>query len=258
MSTEFYRVYDAETFSKLSGLYHVDKWMHTLEPFVGYSYIPRVNQDDLPAFGDDVDQIPYTNQITYGITQRLVGRPEKVGVSSGPVEYAKLMIFQSYSLGDPFTDSSGKNRSFSNIQGELWLNFGPYLYAHWDGEFNPYQTNFDIANFAIIAKDRRNDAIQVQYRDTRGTIREINLDARVKTIPPLYLFGSFYYNLLEGTWVQAVFGAYYQAQCWSAGFYVEGINESPDRTQKKEVKYHFYVNLLNLGSSARAPSLMRF
>ncbi len=258
MSTEFYRVYDAETFSKLSGLYYVDKWMHTLEPFVGYSYIPRVNQDDLPAFDDDVDQIPYTNQITYGITQRLVGRPEKVGVNSGPVEYAKLMIFQSYSLGDPFTDSSGKNRSFSNIQGELWLNFGPYLSAHWDGEFNPYQTNFDIANFAIIAKDRRNDAIQVQYRDTRGTIREINLDARVKTIPPLYLFGSFYYNLLEGTWVQAVFGAYYQAQCWSAGFYVEGINESPDRTQKKEVKYHFYVNLLNLGSSARAPSLMRF
>jgi LPS-assembly protein len=224
---------------------------------VGYTYIPPVNQNDLPVF-DAVDRIPYTNQITYGITQRLVGRPEKEGVSSGPFEYAKLLILQSYSLGDPFTDSSGKSRSFSNIQGELWFNFGPYLSAHWNGDFSPYQGSFDICNFAIVAKDRRNDAVQVQYRDTRGAIKEINLDARVKTIPPLYVFGSFYYNLLAGTWVQAVFGAEYQAQCWSAGFFVEGINQSPDGTQKKHVKYHFYVNLLNLGSTARSPALMRF
>lgn len=257
LSTEVYRVYDAAAFSKLSDLYKVDKWMHTIEPMVGYSYIPRVNQSRLPAF-DEVDQIPYTNEITYGITQRLVGRPEKEGVSSGPFEYAKLMIFQSYSLGDPFTDSNGKDRSFSGIRGELWFNFGPYFSAHWDGEFNPYRTNFDIVNLAIIGKDRRNDAIQVQYRDTRGAIREINLDARVKTIPPLYLFGSFYYNLLEGTWVQAVIGAEYQAQCWSIGFFVEDINRSPDRTQKREIKYHFYVNLLNIGSTARTPGLMKF
>ncbi len=257
LSTEIYRVYDAEAFSKLSDLYNVGKWMHTVEPFVSYTYIPRVNQNRLPAF-DEVDQIPYTNQITYGITQRLVGRPEKVGVSSGPFEYAKLMIFQSYSLGDPFTDSSGKNRSFSNIQGELWFNFGPYISAHWDGEFNPYRTSLDAINLAIVGKDRRNDAIQVQYRDTRGTIREVNLDARLKTIPPLYLFGSFYYNLLAGTWVQAVIGAEYQAQCWSVGFYVEEINRSPDGTQKRDIKYHFYVNLLNLGSTTRAPTLMKF
>jgi LPS-assembly protein len=257
MSMEFFRTYDAEAFSKLSNLYKVDKWMHTIEPMVSYTYIPGVNQNDLPVF-DELDRIPYTNQLTYGITQRLVGRPEKVGVSSGPFEYAKLMIFQSYSLGDPFTDSSGKKRSFSNIQGELWWNFGPYLSAHWNGDFSPYGRSFDILNFALIAKDRRNDAVQVQYRDTRGTDREINVDARVKTIAPLYFYGSFYYNLLAGTWVQAIMGAEYQAQCWSVGFFVEDINRSPDGTQKKQLKYHFYVNLLNIGSGGREPSYMKF
>jgi len=258
MSTEFYRVYDAKNFSKISNLYNVAKWMHTIEPVVSYLYIPRVDQSDLPIF-DGEDRIPYTNQITYGITQRLVGKPPKEGVSAGPSEYAKLMIFQSYSLGDPFTDSGGKKRSFSNIRGELWWRFGPYLSAHWDGELNPYRGwSLDIFNFAIVAKDRRNDAVQVQYRDTRGAIREVNINARVKTIPPLYLFGAYYHNLLEGTRVQSVFGAEYQAQCWSAGFVFEDINESPDGTQRKERKFHFYFSLLNLGSVGHKPYYMVF
>jgi lipopolysaccharide assembly outer membrane protein LptD (OstA) len=177
------------------------------------------------------------------------------------------MIFQSYSLEDPsylnrtFTDSEGKKRSFSNIRGELWWNFKPYLWAHWDAELNPYRGSFDAFNVSIIAKDLRNDAVSVQYRNTRGAIgdvRQINLLARVKTIAPLYVFGGYYYNLLEHTWVQAAFGAEYQAQCWSAGFFVEDINGSPDGTQKRQVKYHFYVSLLNLGSTARAPALMKF
>ena len=78
MSTEFYRVYDAEALSsKLSDVFKVAKWMHTIEPMVSYTYIPQVFTRHLPSF-DEVDQIPYTNQITYGITQRLVGRAEGV------------------------------------------------------------------------------------------------------------------------------------------------------------------------------------
>lgn len=257
MSTEFYRVYDGETFSKISHLYKVAKWMHTIEPTIGYRYSPRVNQDALPVF-DEADRISYTNQITYGITQRLVGKPEKEGVSSGPSEYGKLIISQNYSLGDPFTDVEGKERSFSNIQGEFWWNFGPYLSARWNGELNPYRGRFDVFNVAMIAKDRRNDAVVVQYRNTQSAIKQINLDARVKTISPLYLFGSFYYNLLEGMWVQGIFGAEYQAQCWSVGFVFENINRSPDRTQEKEIKFHFYFNLLNIGSVGHKPYFMAF
>jgi LPS-assembly protein len=255
MSTEFYRIYDGAMISKISNLYRVSKWMHTIEPTIGYHYSPRVDQDDLPLF-DEVDRIPYSNQITYGFTQRLVGKPEKEGVSSGPYEYAKLKIFQSYSIGDPFIDAKGKNRSFSNIQGELWWNFNPYVSAHWDTEFSPYRGSFDILNFLLKVKDRRNDAVQIQYRNTRGNIKAIDLDARVKTITSLYLYGAFRYNLLEGMRVENIYGAEYQAQCWSAGFVFEDINRSPDRTQKKELKFHFYFNLLNIGSVGHKPYFM--
>jgi LPS-assembly protein len=262
MSAEFYRVYDAEALSKISDLFKVSKWMHTIEPTISYQYRPRVNQSDLPVY-DEVDRIPYTNQITYGFTQRLVGKPQAGGVSSGGFEYAKLKIFQSYSLRDPswfnsqFIDVEGKRRSLSNIEGQLWWNFSPYVSAYLDTEFNPYRGSFDLFNSAIVAKDRRSDMVVVGYQNTRSTIKEINLDARVKTIPPLYLFGSYYYNLLAGTWVQWILGAEYQTQCWSAGFVFEDINRSPDGTQRKELKFNFYFNLLNIGSVGRRPYFMK-
>jgi LPS-assembly protein len=258
--------------------------MHTIEPTISYQYSPPVNQDDLPIY-DAVDRIPYTNQITYGFTQRLLGKPEQRGggVSSGAVEYAKLEISQSYSLGDPswynplyidtqqfietegkkrFIETGGKKRSFSDIEGQLWLNFysspSAYVSAYADTELNPYRGSFDVFNLSMSARDQRGDAVLVGYgnnRSTLGTFKEINLDARVKTIPPLYLFGSYYYNLQAGTWVQWIIGAEYQTQCWSAGFMLADINRNV--SIKKELKFNFYFNLLNIGSAGRRPYHMK-
>ena len=263
MSAEFYRVYEAEALSKISDLFKVSKWMHTVEPAISYQYSPPVNQSHIPVY-DEVDRIPYTNQITYGFTQRLVGKPEGGGVSTGAVEYAKLKIFQTYSLRDPswfnpqFIDTEGKKRSFSNIEGQLWWNFSPYVWAYSDTEFNPYRGSFDLLNLSMGAKDRRSDVVTVGYSIARGTFKAINLDARVKTIPPLYLFGSYYYNILEGLWVYWRFGAEYQTQCWSVGFVLEETNRSPDGSLKRELKYNFYFNLLNIGSAGKRPYYMNY
>lgn len=256
-SVEFYRVYDAEPSSKISNLFKVVKWMHTIEPSVGYSYTPRVDQKDLPVF-DDVDRIPYLSEINYGITQRLVGRPEKETMTSGSYEYARLTISQRYSLGDPYVDSEGEKRWFSNIRSELWFSLNPYLSAEWDIEFNPYRAGFDLSNFLIRGKDRRDDVLQIQYLYTKDRNQGINLDARVKTISPLYIFGSYRYDLSNHWRVASIYGAEYQAQCWSLGFAVENWNQSPTGTQQKEVKVQLYVNLLNLGALGHKPYQMLY
>jgi len=256
MSVEIYRVYDASVASGISRYYKVSKWMHTIEPTIGYRYQPRVHQNDIPLF-DDLDRLPYTNQVTYGFTQRLIGKPEKEGITSGPYEYAKLKLFQSYSLGDPFIrDSKGGRRDFSNIQGELWWNFSPYLSAKWDGEFSPYHGNFEVWNFLLNLKDKRDDALQVQYRYTQQSIKEINAGARVKPISPLYLYGAVRYNLKDSWRVENIYGAEYQAQCWTLGLTVEDKGRSPDGTQKKELKFQVYLNLLGVGSLGKKPFYM--
>ena len=257
MSAEFFRVYDATLFQKLSDFFKVAKWMHTIEPTISYNYNPPVNQDHLPSF-DDVDRIPFTNQITYGITQRLIGKPAKEGVTSGPYEYAKLRVFQSYSLGDPFErDSKGKEKYFSDLMAELWLRFNPYLTGRLQTGLDPYEGNFDQFNALLMAKDNRNDLVQVQYRFTKDNNQEINLLARVRTITPLQVYGGIRYNILAGTRVENIYGAEYQAQCWSIGFLITDLNRSPDGTQKKELKFHVYLNLLGFGSVGSRPAYMR-
>ncbi|NWF93738.1 MAG: LPS-assembly protein LptD [Syntrophaceae bacterium] len=255
LGTEFYRVYEGSSIPKISKLYSVTRWMHTVEPTIGYRYSPRVKQRDLPIF-DETDRLAYTSQITYGITQRLVGKPEKEGIDSGPYEYGKFKVSQSYSLGDPFQiDSKGREEDFSNIKGELWWNFSPYVSAQWDAELNAYRWEFDIFNYLVTVQDRRNDTFQVQYRYTRDSTNEINFYTRLRTIKPLYISGSMRYNVLEKMRVENVYGIEYQAQCWALNLTVQDKNRSPDRTQKKELKFQFQVTLLGIGGVGVKPGM---
>jgi lipopolysaccharide assembly outer membrane protein LptD (OstA) len=170
------------------------------------------------------------------------------------------MIFQSYSLGNPLqTDSNGnpiKGRYFSNIQGDLWWNFSPYISALWDAELNPYQWKFDLWNALVTVNDRRGDTGQVQYSYTRDSNNEINFYTRFKTIKSLYLSGAMRYNLLEKTRVENIYGVEYQAQCWSLGLNVEDKNRSPDGTQKKEFKFQVNFSLLGIGSVGNKPGML--
>jgi LPS-assembly protein len=258
MATELYRVYEGTDFPRVSNLFKVAKWMHTIEPKIGYRFIPRIDQDDLPLF-DEVDRIPFTSQITYGFTQRLVGKPVKGGTEAGPYEYAKLNIFQSYSLGDPFSrDSKGKGRFFSDIQGELWWYFKPYITAQLDAAFNPYEGNLNGINSSIILRDRRKDAFLVSYRYTKDFSQGLNVYGRVKTIEPLYFYGAVLYNFLDDTRVESIYGAEYQSQCWTLGLNIEDKGASPDGTQRREFKFNVYLNLLGLGSVGRRSSIPTF
>jgi lipopolysaccharide assembly outer membrane protein LptD (OstA) len=184
-----------------------------------------------------------------------VGKPAREGIDIGPREFGKLKIFQSYSLGDPFVvDAKGKERKFSNLQGELWWRFGPHVWARADTEFDPYDTNFFKLNGAVLVRDNRNDAIQVEYRNTEDQIQALNLYTRIKIIEPLSVYVALRYNLLDNLWVERIYGAEYQSQCWSMGLMVDDIAGTPDGVQRDEVKVTFYFNLLGLGGLGHRPS----
>jgi LPS-assembly protein len=255
-STELYRVFETSSNSKLYNLLAITRWMNTIEPTVGYNYGPRVSQDRLPSF-DATDRIPYLNEITYGFTTRLFGKSGKDKVGKGPYEYVRLKVFQGYSLGDPYErGESGNGKYFSNIRGELWMNFDPYLTFRGDAEFNPYRGAFDILDGLVRVKDLRGDAFQVEYRYTRDRVHELNLYAKIKTFSFLFLYGGVRYNLMEKWWVEMDYGAVFQAQCWSVGLLFENINQTRNGSQPREFKVEAYVTLLGVGSLGHIPRIM--
>ncbi len=82
MSSGVEKVYDLERgnwFSKLVGLgaynegQELTRLKHTIEPLVNYTYIPEVDQDDLPLF-DQLDRFRERSLLTYGFESRLYGR----------------------------------------------------------------------------------------------------------------------------------------------------------------------------------------
>jgi LPS-assembly protein len=258
MSTEFYRVYEGSRENKILKAFNVGKWMHTIEPTVSYTYIPRVNQDKIPFF-DEVDRISYTNAVTYGFITRLLGKPWQETREHRPQEFFKFQVTQSYSFGDPFSlDEEGKRRDFSNIQGQLWANFSPYVNARADVEFNPYDINFPRVNGLISVRDRRNDAILFEYLETKDQIKQANVFARIKVVEGFHVYGGIRYNLLYNTAVENDYGAEYQAQCWTLGVLVQDIKPSPDGSVKGEWKFQFYLNLLNLGAVGHKAVMMQF
>ena len=252
-SAELYRVFDTSSNSKLYNLLAVTRWMHTIEPTVGYAYSPRSSQKNLPLF-DAVDRIPYINELTYGFTTRLLGKsgPDKVG--TGPYEYVRLKVFQGYSLGDPYAlDESNTGRYFSNIRGELWMHFNPYLSFRGEAELDPYRWDFNILNGLFKVKDLRDDTIQVEYRFTKDNIQELNVFTKFRTIDSLFLYGGIRYNLLDKFWVETDYGAVYQSQCFSLGLLFENINKTPTGTQQRELKVELFVTLLGIGSLGHMP-----
>jgi len=136
--------------------------------------------------------------------------------------------------------------------------FNPYLFFRWIAALDPYRMGLDEWNTLIRAKDRRNDALQIEYRYTKDQIQTINVHTRIKTVEPLYLYGGIRYNLQFHTRVENIVGAEYQAQCWALGFNLEDKNRSPDGLQRKEVRFQLYFNLLGLGGLGQKPKLMSF
>jgi lipopolysaccharide assembly outer membrane protein LptD (OstA) len=162
-----------------------------------------------------------------------------------------------YSLGDPYAlNENNTGRYFSNIRGELWMNFNPYLSFRGEAEFDPYRWDFNILNGLVKVKDLRDDTLQVEYRFTKDNIQELNVFTKFRTIDSLFLYWGIRYNLLDKFWVETDYGAVYQSQCWSLGLLFENINKTPTGTQQRELKVELYLTLLGIGSLGHMPYLL--
>ena len=239
-STIVSRVYEG-------GWWKIERWKHQIEPEISYTYIPRVNQNDLPVF-DELDRIDYTNAITYGLTNTVSGRIRQDGGGYTIRELLRFQVSQSYSFGEPFWREveSGRGRYFSDIEAELWLNPSKYINMQGDLQYNTYKRHLDGFNVYAALSDRRGDAFGVEYRFSRDEVETINLDFKVRLQEWLDLFSTYHYNIFEERRIQSVYGLDFRAKCWGIRLSVE--DKKGDARVEDEIDFRIQVTLTGLGS----------
>ena len=61
----------------------IEKLKHTIEPFATYTYVPQVNQNDLPLY-DETDRMEARSLFTYGFTSRIFAKIAAPAPSQAP------------------------------------------------------------------------------------------------------------------------------------------------------------------------------
>jgi LPS-assembly protein len=251
LSTEISRVFDLEDSS-------IDKIRHAIKPQVVYTYVPDVEQDDLPDF---VSSIGETNQLTYSVTNSFTSRNvEKANAGSettsdaeqeqslAPPKYSyrdfcRITLSQSYDIlkARRLPPAGSERRPFSNVSGRLELNPMEFLdfvgnasWCQYDGEYKSYDTTLAI-------KNERGDHASVDYRYSQNSSESILTKVFVKVFDPLSAYWELEHNLKDKKDIKSVLGFAYEPQCWS--FF---LRYTDDRTTNKR-EYFFEISLYGLG-----------
>jgi len=176
LSTEVYNVYATER----EGF---DKVKHSVKPELAFTYVPDVEQDDLPNI-DSRDRLEKRTRLSYAVTNTLTSKAFKVaeakpadspddnagGVIISPGEYdyhdfLRFKIGQYYDISrNVYNRPADEVHPFSSLDGKL--TFSPVSALSLDGEarYNFYDDRFDLFNSGITLAPRKRDRLSLQYR----------------------------------------------------------------------------------------------
>jgi len=248
-TTEIHRIFNI-------GGQEIEKIRHGIQPELTYTYIPNVNQDNVPSFAT---VIPDQNTLTYALTNTLVAKSKEKGGGGSYLELLRLKLSQTYDFneakrGDKFDPATGAlidKRPFSDVDIELDVKPVKYLSFSARNKYNLYSNGWDQTNYDLNMSDWRGDTATVGYRYTSARfstisginasasniafypylytaapLEEINLSIKAvitKSVDLLYVLrqDQFNNNAVENT-----IGFNYHKQCWSIEVkYSESFND---------------------------------
>ncbi|MEE4136003.1 MAG: LPS assembly protein LptD, partial [Desulforhopalus sp.] len=191
-------------------------FIHLLRPFINYSYIPDVDQDELPRF-DDVDFVGEQNTISYGIDNFINFLRNQVNGSYSGNDYLWWKLEQSYDLRDV-----GSDEPFSDIESRL--EWRPYhnTYMLYKAAYDVYESEFPEHTLEGGLINSRGDQFTVDYSfKDRENIEQINASI-LAHISASWIAGALIeHSLSQEETIRTTASLTYQALCWSVRFETE-------------------------------------
>ena len=214
LSTQFIKIFNTDSD-------FADKIKHEIIPELQYTYIPDIDQADLPYF-NSIDRISEENNITWILTQRFTTRKTLENNQNIYKEFAWIKLYQSYdidkkrsNIDEPFSDIS--------LEAELFLN--DYLSFNTQIDWSPYDHDFTSNETGVTVSDSRGDSIHAEYRykedaskSVLGTITFIITDS----------LSAYYFHeqdLFNEERIESRIGLELKKSCWSL---VTAFSDTPD------------------------------
>ncbi|MBI4515572.1 MAG: LPS-assembly protein LptD [Deltaproteobacteria bacterium] len=272
----------AEAGTSLSRVYAfehmgVSKLKHTIEPLVEYTFVPGVDQDELPVF-DGEDRDNRRSLFTYGVVSRLLAKhaPEPAAtVAAAPgsaarnvsansvAELARLSLTQSFDTEreiEPVTGqgTAGTADHFSDVA--LGLRVQPSsalsLRAHTDYDTSVADVSSASVGFRVRGAGRADsdDSVRLETRNalgvtyrfiTRSLLQQIDSTVQLRLTDTLGFVYAGRVDVQNNRFLENYFGVRLLSQCDCWGFEFAVV----DKSNPEEVEARVQFTLVGLGSA---------
>jgi LPS-assembly protein len=242
IDTSFERVFFIEKFG-------IKKLLHSIEPELSYTFIPKVNQKDFPFF-DGIDRISNNNLLTYSLTNRILGKFTDEEGMDYTLELLKFRLSQSFDINEERRERispEDKKRPLSNLRAELSIKPSKYVNIGMNTNYDVYEKETRSLNSLLKIRDKRDDLFQFGYRYNKGAIEEYNTTLDLKVTDYIRAYYESRYSNRDSLWLESKYGVEYKSlcDCWSLRF------SFGERVRPSEREFSFLLNLTGLGYIGR-------
>ncbi len=176
LSTEVYNVYatEREGFEKVK---------HSVKPELAFTYVPEVDQDNLPNV-DSRDRLEKRTRISYAVTNTLTSKALKAAedepaaapegndggtiISPGEYDYhdfLRLKIGQYYDISRNVYNQPARDvNPFSSLDGKLTFSPTSVISLDSEAKYDFYDDRFDLFNAGVTLAPSKRNRLTVQYR----------------------------------------------------------------------------------------------
>lgn len=215
-------------FDRDTSLFKTDL-LHTLEPRLTYRYAPYEEQDNIPLFDttrydlsygqlfrehyfSGPDRILDTNQITFGVTTRLLEKSngkERLRASLGQIYY-----FKDRRVTLPSDTFAENTQATSSIVGEIASQVSDYWKLSTTMRWNPHD---DINEYSVVRARYHSskNILNLAYRLRDEKLEQTDISFHWTLNQNWRILGRWNQSILHSTELETFIGVEYDSCCWA-------------------------------------------
>ncbi|MGH8461772.1 MAG: LPS-assembly protein LptD [Stenotrophobium sp.] len=202
--------------------------LQTLEPQIGYLYVPYRNQDALPVFDSGEadfdstqlfsrnrfyggDRIADANQATLALTSRLMNPETGTIWLSGSL--GQIYRFTAPRVNLPGETAPGNGAA--DFVGTLDYRISRHWATSSDLQWSPVSRNFNRSELALHYQGDERQRLDLAYHYRRGLLEQTDAIVSTPVYGPWRVAARWRYSLADNQTVDTLAGVEYDTCCWS-------------------------------------------